>query len=525
MTAESHLIEVTLAHLLPAGLPASAGALPVAGLTLDSRKVSAGDVFVALAGVRADGRQYINDAINRGAVAVLVDADANPEEIQWLDKVPVIAVNQLAQSVSAIAARFYQQPTQAMKVIGVTGTNGKTTCSLLLAQLFAVINGRAGVMGTLGCGALDSKSAASLAQQISALPTTGLTTPDPITVQRLAAELHGQGIASLAMEVSSHSLVQGRVAAVQFDCAIFTNLTQDHLDYHGSLAAYGEAKQQLLKAQGLRYAIVNADDAWAKSLLTRMPLTVASLSYSVSDICADIYARELQLTFDGIRAEIVTPWGVGELRSSLLGEFNLSNLLAVIAAAGVQDVPLARILEAIPQLCAAPGRMQSVYLEQPEIDQDIHVVVDYAHTPAALETTLNAIRAHQPGRIWTVFGCGGDRDTGKRPLMGRIAERLSDYVIVTNDNPRGEDPAVIAADILRGMHNTHGCLVIADRAQAIDLAVQQARPGDLILVAGKGHEDYQIFATQTIEFSDVKQVRLSLQRRLEKQLKAKEVQP
>lgn len=524
MTAESQLHQMTLAHLLPNVLSGPVAAIPVAGLALDSRKVNAGDVFIALAGTRADGRQYVADAIDGGAVAVLVEADVKHQEIQWLGEVPVIAIAQLAQTVSDIAARFYQHPTQAMRVIGVTGTNGKTTCSLLLAQLFAVLNGRAGVMGTLGSGALDGTLATPLAQQISALPATGLTTPDPISVQRLAAQLQGQGVNALAMEVSSHSLVQGRVTAVQFDCAIFTNLTQDHLDYHGSLEAYGEAKQQLLKARGLRLAIINADDAWAKSLLTSMPLAVTALTYSVRDASADIYARDLQLTLAGVRAEVITPWGSGLLHSSLLGEFNLSNLLAVIAAAGAQGTPLAQILDAIPQLSAAPGRMQSVYLEQPQIDQDIQVVVDYAHTPAALETTLNALRAHQPGRIWTLFGCGGDRDKSKRPLMGGIAERLSDYVIVTNDNPRSEDPATIAADILRGMYKPHGCLVIADRAQAIDLAIQQARSGDLVLVAGKGHEGYQIFATQTIDFSDVKQVRLSLQRRLEKQLKIAEVQ-
>ncbi|RYZ81344.1 MAG: UDP-N-acetylmuramoyl-L-alanyl-D-glutamate--2,6-diaminopimelate ligase, partial [Moraxellaceae bacterium] len=295
---------------------------------------------------------------------------------------------------------------------------------------------------------------------------------------------------------------------------IFTNLTQDHLDFHGDLVSYGKAKAQLLSQPNLRRAIINYDDTWAKSLLQKIPQTVAAINFSVHDSSADIYLSNLQRSATGAIAQLHSPWGSGELVSPFIGKFNLSNLLAAIAALCITGADLARVLNVVPQLQAAPGRMQAVSLD--DSNQDIYVIVDYAHTPDALENTLQAIREHTQARIWSVFGCGGDRDKTKRPLMGRVAEKYSDYVIITNDNPRTEEPSVIAADIIRGLHNANGCLVIADRAQAIDFAIQQAKPGDLVLIAGKGHEDYQIFSDQTIAFSDVKQARLALQRRIAK---------
>jgi len=522
MAAHNHAHTFTLSDLLPDSDLGSVGFTPINNLALDTRRLKAGDAFFALAGSQSDGRRYIDAAIAQGAVAVLVDADKDWQGISWRDQVPVIAVEQLADQMSEIAGRFYAHPSAQLHMIGITGTNGKTTCSLLLGQLIALLNGRAGVVGTLGFGLLDNTALAPLTQQVNALRSTGLTTPDPIALQHILAQLKEQGAKTVALEVSSHSLQQKRVAALQFDTAIFTNLTQDHLDYHGDLESYGKAKEQLLAMPGLKHVIVNADDAWAKSLLEKVAQQNASqpknsqqlktLSYSLSDSTADIYLEQICLTAQGASATIITPWGRGELATTLLGGFNLSNLLAVISAACVGGARLAEVLAVVPRLQAAPGRMQAIVLDQS--DQDISAIVDYAHTPDALESTLKAIREHNTGRVWTVFGCGGDRDKSKRPLMGRIAEQLSDYVIVTNDNPRSEDPAAIAADILRGMHNTHGCLVIAERAQAIDLAVQQAKPGDVILVAGKGHEDYQIFAAQTLPFSDIKQVRLALQRRI-----------
>lgn len=512
MPVESQSFVVTLAQLLPDMELAKAAPVVVSGLTLDTRQLNPGDVFIALSGSRVDGRNYIAAAIERGAVAVLVEADKDWQGIDWLGQVPVVAVASLAQQVSTIAGRFYGDPSAHFRLVGVTGTNGKTTCSLLLGQLCALLQERAGVVGTIGFGVLDTTALAPFNQQLNALTTTGLTTPDAVSLQRILAQLRDHSVAAVAIEVSSHSLQQSRVAGLHFDTAIFTNLTQDHLDYHGDLASYGKAKQQLLEMSGLRYAIVNADDTWAKSLLDKTPSHVRAYSYSLQDAEGDVFAKDITFSSAGASLTLVTPWGTGELRTHLMGAFNLGNLLAVITAACIGGAALADVLLAVPQLQPAPGRMQAVVLEQSQ--QDINVIVDYAHTPDALENTLNAIREHNPGRIWTIFGCGGDRDKTKRPLMGRIAERLSDYVIVTNDNPRTEDPSAIAADILRGMHNTHGCLVIAERAQAIDLAVQQAKSGDIVLIAGKGHEDYQIFATQTLPFSDVKQARLALQRRI-----------
>jgi len=519
MTSHYQTHKKILADLLPDDLLSGhelgkAAAILVRSLCLDSRQVKMGDVFIALSGTQVDGRQFIAKAIEAGAAAILVEADKNWQGIDWLGAVPVIAIEQLPENISAIAGRFYGEPSKTLQLIGITGTNGKTTCSLLAAQLLAHLQQRAAVVGTVGYGVLDASAAVPFAQQINSLISTGLTTPDPIALQRILSELKNSGATVAALEVSSHSLQQRRVAGLQFATAIFTNLTQDHLDYHGDLTSYGNAKAQLLQMPLLRTAIINLDDAWAKSLLQKIPEGVRALTYSTK-IPADIAVENIKLHSSGVSATIITPWGQGELHSPLLGEFNLSNLLAVIASVCVQGFTLAQVLPLVSALESAPGRMQLIAVNQPA---DIQVIVDYAHTPDALENTLKAIHEHKAGSIWTVFGCGGNRDKTKRPQMGRIAEKLSDYVIVTNDNPRSEEPATIAAEIVRGMKNPNGCLVIADRAQAIDFAVQQAKPGDIVLVAGKGHEDYQIFAAQTIPFSDIKQTRESLQRRLSKQM-------
>lgn len=510
--------KMTLQNLLPNLELGDAAAIEINGINLDSRAIQAGDIFIALVGAKIDGRQFIAKAIELGAGAIFVEADKQWQGINWIGVVPVIAIENLAAQVSDIAGCFYSHPSQRCRLIGVTGTNGKTTCTLLIAQLAALLakqeNNTAGVVGTLGFGVLDANSLAPLAQQINAVQSTGLTTPDPISLQKILAELVAQKAATVAIEVSSHSLVLGRVAALQFDTAIFTNLTQDHLDFHGDLASYGKAKAQLLNQQNLRCVVVNLDDAWAKSLLLKIPQNISAISFSVSDSSADVYLSNIELTATGATAQLHSPWGSAELVSPFIGRFNLSNLLAAVATLCSGGANLNAVVKYIPQLQAAPGRMQTVALD--DSNQDIQVVVDYAHTPDALENTLRAIREHTQTRVWSVFGCGGDRDKTKRPLMGRIAEKYSDYIIITNDNPRSEEPSTIAADIIRGLHNANGCLVIADRAQAIDFAVQQAKPGDLVLVAGKGHEDYQIFAEQTISFSDTKQARLALQRRIAK---------
>lgn len=501
---------IILGQLLPEQDLGPAADTVVTGLSLDSRTVRTGEVFVALSGATHDGRDYLEAALAQGAAAVLVEADERWSE-PVLEPVPIIPVANLAGQLSGIAGRFYRNPSQPLWLVGVTGTNGKTTCCVLLAQLTALLQERAAVLGTLGYGILESATG----MELNKLTSTGLTTPDAIAVQRIVAELVAGGASALAMEVSSHSLVQERVAALHFDAAIFTNLSHDHLDYHGDMHRYGLAKQRLLSMAGLRHAIVNLDDPWAAGLLTQLPSGVAGVSYSVSNPEADIYLAERVDQRSGVSALVVSPWGQGEIHTRLLGRFNMGNLLAAIAAACCQGHPLGAVLTAVSRLQAAPGRMQPVVVD--ESRQDIQVIVDYAHTPDALQNSLQALRDHLTGRLWCVFGCGGDRDKSKRPAMGALVERYSDYSIVTNDNPRSEDPAQIAADIVRGMDNPSNCLVIADRAQAIDLAVQQARAGDTVLIAGKGHEDYQLFADKTVHFSDVEQAQQSLQRRLDKQ--------
>lgn len=513
MTTHYQTHSVALADLLPGTNLDKAAGIVVRNLCMDTRQLKTGDAFIALAGIKVDGRNFIAKAIELGAAVILVEADKNWQGIDWLGAVPVIAIDNLPSRVSEIAGHFFCEPSKKIQLIGVTGTNGKTTCSLLAAQLLARLQKKSAVIGTIGYGLLDASAIAPLTQQISLLTSTGLTTPDPITLQRILNELVSGGAASIAIEVSSHSLQQKRVAGLQFACAIFTNLTQDHLDYHGDLQSYGNAKAQLLQMPQLQTAIINLDDTWSSSLVKKAPATVNIISYATEKV-ADVYVTHIELHAQGVRAHLHTPWGEADIDSPLLGQFNLSNLLAVIAALGAQGFALRQILPLVAQLEPAPGRMQLVAVDQAA--QEIQVIVDYAHTPDALENTLNAIHQHKAGRVWTVFGCGGDRDKTKRQQMGKIAERLSDYVIVTNDNPRSEEPASIAAEIVRGMNHPSGCLVIADRAQAIDFAVQQARAGDIVLIAGKGHEDYQIFATQTLPFSDSKHARISLQRRIAK---------
>jgi UDP-N-acetylmuramoyl-L-alanyl-D-glutamate--2,6-diaminopimelate ligase len=493
---------MTLAQLLDEPRLAELDSVRWSALQADSRRVMPGNIFVALKGATVDGRDYIADAIASGACAVITEAAAQTCQVSYRQEVPVIAVANLSDKLSAIAARAYSHPGAELEIIGITGTNGKTTCSLLIAQLLHALAERAAVVGTLGYGRVDEP-----------LQMTGYTTPDAITCQAVLRDLAEQRMSTVAMEISSHALALGRVAAVPVTTAVFTNLSHDHLDFHGSLKAYGKAKAQLLGAPGLRCAVINLDDPWCQSLRQQAEPLAQVLSYSVASPAADLYFTELTYTTAGLSGTLQTPAGVIPLQIGLMGEFNASNVLAAIAVALSKGYALADIAAASRALKPAPGRMQPVHI-QPH--QDVQVVVDYAHTPDALEKALRALRQHTQGRLWCVFGCGGDRDREKRALMGRIAEKSADYAIVTNDNPRSEDPAAIASDIVRGMHNPEHCLVIAERDKAIDLAVQQARPGDTVLLAGKGHEAVQIFANQQLPFSDVQQARLALIKRADK---------
>lgn len=491
----------TLADIIDSAtvLPATATAPVIQGLALDSRQLKPGEVFLAVKGAGVDGRDFIDDAIAAGAAAVLADRDEALPASTLRGDTPVVAVEDLGWKLSAIAARFFDAPSARMPLVGVTGTNGKTSCTHLLMQLMAQCGRRCGVIGTLGVGVNGA-----LVDSIN-------TTPDAVTLQKTIAGWLADGVDIVAMEVSSHGLEQGRVAALCFDVAIFTNLTRDHLDYHGSMQAYAAAKLRLFQMDGLKTAVINADDDYAPTLLAHVPASVACYTYSLDRERArleivDVRVEDVSYHHGGVSASLKSPWGDFQLQSHLLGSFNLSNVLAVFTAAAAQGMAAQEIVAAIPGLRTVPGRMEPVATVL-----DLVAVVDYAHTPDALEKALLAMRHHTRGKLWCVFGCGGDRDTGKRPQMGAMAQRYADHVVVTSDNPRHEDPALIINDILAGVDRP--TLVEEDRARAIAFAIARADIGDGVLVAGKGHEPYQQVGDQRLPFSDIQQVQQALAER------------
>ncbi len=470
-----------LSELLAGFAPARLTQDPmVHGLALDSREIQPGWLFLAVPGQASDGRGYIAQAVANGACAVAYEAgqDFTPPAVA----APVVAIQNLKHTVGHIADRFFGSPSRRLLVIGVTGTNGKTTCSYLLAQVLDRPEGRCGVIGTVGVGFPG------------ALAVATHSTPDAVRVHGLLAEFLSQGATGVCMEVSSHALDQGRVQGVVFSVALFTNLTRDHLDYHGSMQAYGDAKARLFAWPGLKAAVINRDDAFGRGLIERVKGHCAVTSYGLD--AGDVRALELRPSLQGLQLRVTTPAGELALHSGLLGRFNAANLLAVLACLSACGQPLpesaARLTRARP-----PGGRMERYGRDPQAPT---VVVDYAHSPDALEKVLSALREHVQGRLWCVFGCGGDRDRGKRPEMGRIAEALADGVILTDDNPRGEDPDAIVADIVAGMHTPPR--VIRDRGAAIRAAIRQAGAGDIVLIAGKGHEDYQQVGAQRLPFSD-----------------------
>ena len=453
-------------------------------LTSDSRRAAPGSAFFAWPGRAGDGRRHIGDAVARGCAAVVWEKEGDfAWDPAW--RVPQAAVRHLRHEAGFLAHAFHGRPSEAMWVCGVTGTNGKTSCSQWIAALLQGEGVRAGVLGTLGNGfpgALDS-------------PTH--TTPDVLDVHRLLAGLRASGAEAVAMEVSSHGLDQERVNGVAFDCALFTNLTQDHLDYHGSMAAYAEAKSRLFAMPGLQAAVLNLDDALGVQLAQRLAGTgVRTIGYSLSGAALGT-AETLSGTLlaDG-RLQIDSPHGRAEVRVAQVGRFNAANALGVLGcllAKGLPFEPAARLLERLP---AVPGRMQQVG------DRPL-VIIDYAHTPDALDKVLHALRPvaqSRGGRLWVVFGAGGGRDAAKRPAMGRAASRLADRVVLTSDNPRHEDPAAIIEAIRGGVEGD--CRIEPDRAAAIAAAIAAADEADVVLVAGKGHEATQEIAGERRPFSD-----------------------
>ena len=462
---------LALARLLPD--IADVGDIAVSGLVLDSRDVRPGDAFVCVAGFGAHGLNFVQQARANGAVAILYDHPA-PEGIA----VPAdaIAVPGLRARMGALADQFHGQPSRSMTMVGVTGTNGKTSTVQLLGQAWQRLGITSGSIGTLGVGLYGQ------------VVPTGFTTPLVLQMHQVLAQLRNAGASATAMEVSSHALDQGRVDAVHYDIAVFTNLTRDHLDYHGSMDAYGAAKARLFQRPGLKAAVINLDDAYAATLLALLDPAVAVVGVSsrgaasarlqAADIVMDSAGLHFQLRADGQQAAVDSP---------LLGRFNVDNLLAVAGVLLAQGQPLAVIASLLGQLRPISGRMNKLggQAGQPT------VVVDYAHTPDALLQALSSLEDHVDGLLACVFGCGGDRDAGKRPQMAAIAEAHADRVIVTDDNPRSEDGDAIVADILAGFARPEAVAVQRDRALAIDSAIATASAGDVVLIAGKGHEPYQ----------------------------------
>ncbi len=473
---------------------AEAPPVPVQGLDLDSRAIEPGAAFVALRGAQRHGIAFAAQARARGASAVLFEPPLPDGEAAPAD---AIAVPELRRHLGAIADRFYGSPSQALVVIGVTGTNGKTSTVQLVAQALDRLGRRAGSIGTLGAGL------------VGRIEPGERTTPDVIAVHRLLAGLRKAGASHVAMEVSSHALDQGRVDGVVFDIGVFTNLTRDHLDYHGTMQAYGEAKARLFE-RPLRAVVINLDDAFGRELFERHARTLRCIGMSAGGAAeATLRAERLAFSPHGLAFDLVEGGHSARIESPLLGRFNVDNLLAVAGVLRALDVPFADVAGVLPTLQPVAGRMNR---RGGDAGRPL-AVVDYAHTPDALVQALSSLRAHTPGRLMCVFGCGGERDRGKRAQMAAAAEAGADRVLVTDDNPRGEDGDAIVADILAGFERPAAVRVQRDRARAIAEAIALAQAGDTVLVAGKGHEPYQEIGAERRPFDDLAQVEQALEAR------------
>jgi len=485
--------EAALADLDVPALLTKLGARP-RRITSDSRRVEPGVAFAAYPGHSSDGRKFVPDAIARGASAVLWDTRSFQWDASW--RAPHLGIEHLQARLGYIADFIYGSPSRRLWMTGVTGTNGKTSCAQWIAQALDMCGRRAAILGTLGNGL------------VGALAPASHTTPDVTVFHELLAQFHAAGAQAVAMEVSSHGLDQGRVNGATFDVALFTNLTRDHLDYHKTMAAYGSAKAKLFAWPGLRVAVVNADDAFGHSLIdAARKRGQRTLTYGFG--AADIAATPVSLDATGIVLDVVTPWGRATLRSPVVGAFNAQNVLGVLGVLLASDVALDDAVASLGRITPPAGRMQRVGGNGKPL-----VVVDYAHTPDALEKVLLALRpALLPGgELVCVFGCGGDRDPGKRPQMGAIAAAHADRIVVTSDNPRSEDPAQIANAVVRGVRDAghRRWSIEVDRRAAIVRAIASASASDIVLVAGKGHEAYQELQGRRTPFSDAREADAAL---------------
>jgi len=469
-------------------------------LRTDSRQVQPGDAFIAWPGSAVDGRQFVPAALAAGAAACLVEAQG--AEAFVFDDPRVAACPELKAATGPIADEWFDGPSEKLDIVAATGTNGKTSTAWWTAQALSALGRRCGVVGTLGVG------------EPGAVQPTGLTTPDPVTLHGALRGMTEQGFAACALEASSIGLVEHRLDALRIDVALFTNFTQDHLDYHGSMAAYWQAKRTLFAWPGLRAAVLNIDDAQVEGLARELSGTALDVWTVSLHGPARLQAQGLGYVDGGLAFDVLEDTQRVSVRSQLVGAFNASNLLVVLGGLRALGVPLADAAAVVARLSPVPGRVQRVI--GPGADEQLAVVVDYAHTPDALEKVLQALRplaAARGGRLWCVFGCGGNRDATKRPLMGAIAARDADHVVITSDNPRHENPDAILAHILAGITGHDEVDVIADRRQAIQGVVHEAAPGDVVLLAGKGHEDYQDVAGEKRPFSDVTEALAALRTR------------
>jgi UDP-N-acetylmuramoyl-L-alanyl-D-glutamate--2,6-diaminopimelate ligase len=459
----------------------------VTGISSDSKNLSPGDVFFALIGETGHGLDHVAAALAAGARAVVWDSSADVVAPDHAD-VPMIPVAGLTSHIGEIANRFFDSPSRSIKIVGVTGTNGKTTVSFLVAQCMQLLGKSCAYLGTLGFGIGDLDT------------DSEMTTPACIDLHKKLAAFRDAGAGHAAIEVSSHALQQDRINGVHFDSAIFTNLSRDHIDYHGSMRAYGETKARLFLDRDVEHRIISMDTDFGQELADRCGRNVVTVSTRFDRVANGrpfLFVRSVVAREGGSNVVVNSSWGDFDLFVPLPGNFNVANAIGVLGLLLRWDVPVTDACEVLGKVSAPPGRMQRVAGSSAP-----SVYVDYAHTPAGLEAALRSLRSHCRKSLWCVFGCGGDRDRGKRPLMGKTAVRLADRVVVTNDNPRSELPGNIIADILDGVGSNSGAIAIEDRATAIAYAIQAAADDDTVLIAGKGHENYQLIGNQRLSFSD-----------------------
>lgn len=459
----------------------------IASIENDSRRIQPGSLFIAYPGAASDGRLFIDKAVSAGAAAVAYEPAHFPKDGILPESIPCIPIAELATKLAFIAKQFYDNPGHSLTLTGVTGTNGKTTIAYQLAQAHHLLGQEAAYIGTIGQG------------NVHALQELDNTTPDALCLQKLLQEYKKQHVKQVCMEVSSHALAQHRVDGIEFKHAVFTNLTLDHLDYHHSMENYAAAKSLLFNGEALQWAIMNQDDAYQKIMAAAVKPHVKKLTYGMQQNC-DVKAVNWSMDISGTTMEVHSPWGQHHLRSKALGKFNIYNSLAIFSSLLAMGYAAERIIDVMAQLKAAPGRLE-VVANAP------YVLVDYAHTPDALENVLLTLSQLKKGRLWVVFGCGGDRDKTKRPIMGEIASHLADHLVITSDNPRTEDPQVIINEIASGIPSSSHTMQLINREEAIAYAINEANENDIILIAGKGHEAYQQIGKVKQAFSDQDVVR------------------